>query len=50
MSLSEDQHPVGELGPDAQHEAFGEAVRPRAPRRDLIVRLRPAINLIQQTM
>jgi hypothetical protein len=29
MSLTEDQHPVGDLGPDRQHEAFGEAVRPR---------------------
>ena len=33
--LAEDQHPVGDLGSDRQHEAFGEAVRPRAPRRDL---------------
>jgi hypothetical protein len=29
VSLAEDQHPVGDLGPDGQHEAFGEAVRPR---------------------
>jgi hypothetical protein len=29
MTLSEDQHPVGELGSNGQHEAFGEAVRPR---------------------
>jgi hypothetical protein len=35
MSLAEDQHPVGELGPDGQYEALGEAVRPRAPGRDL---------------
>ena len=35
MSLSEDQHAVGELGADGQHEAFGVAVRARAPRRDL---------------
>ena len=35
VPLPEDQHPVGDLGPDGQHEAFGEAVRPRAPRRDL---------------
>ena len=35
VSLSEDQHPVGDLGPDGQHEAFGEAVRPRTARRDL---------------
>ena len=35
VSFPEDQHPVGEFGADGQHEAFGEAVRPRAPRRDL---------------
>ena len=35
VPLTEDQYPVGDLGPDGQHEAFGEAVRPRAPRRDL---------------
>jgi hypothetical protein len=35
MSFSEDQHPVGEFGADGQHEAFGVAVRARAPRRDL---------------
>src|SRR5436305_404270 len=35
MSLSEDQHAVGELGADSQHEAFGIAVRARAPRRIL---------------
>ena len=35
MPLSEDQHAVGELGPNGQHEAFGEAVRPRTPERDL---------------
>jgi hypothetical protein len=29
VSLPEDRHPVGELGADGQHEAFGEAVRPR---------------------
>jgi hypothetical protein len=34
MSLAEDQHPVGDLGPHRQHEAFGEAVRPRTPRRN----------------
>ncbi len=33
--LSEDQHAVGEFGADCQHEAFGEAVRSRATRRDL---------------
>jgi hypothetical protein len=30
VSLPEDQHPVGEFGADGQHEAFREAVRPRA--------------------
>ena len=35
VSLAEDQHPVGDLGADGQHKAFGEAVRPRASRRDL---------------
>ena len=35
MRLAEDQHPVGDLSPHRQHEAFGEAVRPRASRRDL---------------
>ena len=35
VSLAEDQHAVGQLGADGQYEAFGEAVRPRAPRRDL---------------
>ena len=35
VSLSEDQHAVGELGADGQHEAFGVAVRARTPRRDL---------------
>jgi hypothetical protein len=35
VSLSEDQHPVGDLGADGQHEAFGVAVRPRTARRDL---------------
>ena len=35
VPLAEDQHAVGEFGADGQHEAFGEAVRPRAPRRDL---------------
>jgi hypothetical protein len=29
MPLSEDQHAVGELGADGQHEAFGVAVRAR---------------------
>ena len=35
MALAEDQHAVGELGADVQHEAFGVAVRSRTPRRDL---------------
>jgi hypothetical protein len=36
VSLAEDQHPIiRELGPHGQHEAFGETVRPRTPRRDL---------------
>jgi len=30
VPLAEDQHPVGDLGADGQHEALGEAVRPRA--------------------
>jgi hypothetical protein len=29
VSLPEDQHPIGHFGADGQHEAFGEAVRPR---------------------
>jgi hypothetical protein len=35
VPLTEDQHPIGDLGPDGQHEALGETVRPRTPRRDL---------------
>ena len=35
VPLAEDQHAVCELGADGQHEAFGEAVRPRAPGRGL---------------
>ena len=35
MPFPEDQHAVGEFGADGQYEAFGEAVRSRAPRRDL---------------
>ena len=35
MPLAEDQHAVGEFGLNGQHEAFGEAVRPRATRLDL---------------
>ena len=60
MPLAEDQHPVGELGADCQHEAFGEAVRPwtsggisttsmPASRQDRVERTReltgPAANL-----
>jgi hypothetical protein len=33
VSLAEDQHPVGDLGSDGQHEAFGEAVRAWTPMR-----------------
>jgi hypothetical protein len=35
VPLTEDQHPVGDLGPHRQDEAFGEAVRSWTPRRDL---------------
>jgi hypothetical protein len=35
MPVAEDQHAVGELGADGQHEAFGVAVRSRTSRRDL---------------
>jgi hypothetical protein len=35
VPFPEDQHSVGEFGADGQHEAFGEAVRPRAAGRDL---------------
>ena len=35
VPLVEDQHPVGQLGPHGQDEAFGEAVRPWTPWRDL---------------
>ena len=35
VPLAEDQHPVGDLGPHGQDEAFGEAVRSWTPRRDL---------------
>jgi len=34
MLLAEDQDAVGELGLGGEDEAFGEAVRPRTPRRD----------------
>jgi hypothetical protein len=35
VSFPEDQHPVRDFAADGQHEAFGEAVRPRATVRDL---------------
>jgi len=35
VPLTEDQHPVGDLGSHCQDEAFGEAVRARTPRRNL---------------
>jgi hypothetical protein len=35
VSLPEDQHSVSDFGSDGQDEAFGEAVRPRTPWRDL---------------
>ena len=35
VSLAEDQHSVGDLCTDGQHEAFGIAVRAWTPRRDL---------------
>ena len=35
MPLAEDQHPVGDLGPGGEHEAFCICVRSWAPGRDL---------------
>jgi len=35
VSFSEDQHPIGQLGPHRQHEAFGKAVRYWTAGRDL---------------
>src|SRR3954470_21897535 len=35
LLLAEDQHSVGDLGPDGQHDAFGEGVRAWTLRRDL---------------
>jgi len=35
VALTEDRHPVGQFGSDGQHKTFGEAIRPRATRRDL---------------
>jgi hypothetical protein len=43
VPLSEDQHPVGELGSDGQHDAFGEAVRPRQ-RGGILTTSMPASN------
>jgi hypothetical protein len=33
--FAEDQHPVGDLGPDGEDEPFGVSVRARTVRRDL---------------
>ena len=35
VAFTEDQDAVGELGPDGEDEALGEAVGPRAPWQDL---------------
>ena len=35
VPLTEDQHTIGEFGSEGAHEPFGEAVLPRAPRRNL---------------
>jgi len=35
MSLPEDQHPVGQLGPGGEHKPFRISIRARAPGRDL---------------
>jgi hypothetical protein len=35
MPLAEDEHPVGDLGPGGEHEAFRVSVRTRAAGRDL---------------
>jgi hypothetical protein len=35
VSFAEDQHPVGDLGPGAEHESLGVCIRARAPGRDL---------------
>jgi hypothetical protein len=42
--LPDGQRPVGEFGADGQHEACGEAVRPRTPRRDLTTSM-PAASI-----
>jgi len=35
MPFAEDEHPVGDLGPDGEHEPFRVGVRARAAGRDL---------------
>jgi hypothetical protein len=35
MPLAEDQHPVGDLGPDGENEPLRIGIRSRAPGRDL---------------
>ncbi len=35
VPFAEDEHPVGDLGPDSEHEPFRIRVRSRAARRDL---------------
>ena len=35
VSLSEDQHPVSDLGPGGEHEPLRKSVRPRTSGRDL---------------
>jgi len=34
VPLTEDQHSVGEFGPEGTHEPFGDTVRSGAPRRN----------------
>src|SRR5919112_1296447 len=38
VALAEDQHAVGDFAADGQHDAFGEAVRPRTARGNLFYR------------
>ena len=35
VSLAEDEHPIGDLGPGGEHEPFGKGVCPRTSGRDL---------------
>lgn len=35
MSLAADQHPIGDLRPDGEHEPFRINIRARAAERDL---------------